>query len=58
MSIGILADTSGSMEPKLSQLRAAISQFIRDLNQHDDVFLFAFSNRPFLSNRSPPTISW
>ena len=48
VSIGILADTSGSMEPKLQQLRAAISQFIGDLNEQDDVFLFAFSNRPFL----------
>jgi Ca-activated chloride channel family protein len=48
VSIGILADTSGSMEPKLQQLRAAISQFIGDLNDQDDVFLFAFSNRPFL----------
>jgi Ca-activated chloride channel family protein len=48
VSIGILADTSGSMEPKLMQLRAAIGEFIRDLNPRDDVFLFAFSNRPFL----------
>jgi Ca-activated chloride channel homolog len=48
VSIGIIADTSGSMEPKLLQLRAAISEFIRELNQHDDLFLFAFSNRPFL----------
>jgi Ca-activated chloride channel homolog len=48
VSIGILADTSGSMEPKLQQLRAAIAQFIGDLNSKDDVFLFAFSNRPFL----------
>ena len=48
VSIGILADTSGSMEPKLQQLRAAISQFISNLNAQDDVFLFAFSNRPFL----------
>jgi Ca-activated chloride channel family protein len=48
VSIGILADTSGSMEPKLQQLRAAISQFIGELNSQDDVFLFAFSNRPFL----------
>jgi Ca-activated chloride channel family protein len=48
VSVGILADTSGSMEPKLQQLRAAISQFIGDLNSQDDVFLFAFSNRPFL----------
>jgi Ca-activated chloride channel family protein len=48
VSVGILADTSGSMEPKLQQLRAAISQFIGNLNSQDDVFLFAFSNRPFL----------
>src|SRR5690348_2496572 len=48
VSIGILADTSGSMELKLQQLRAAISQFISNLNGQDDVFLFAFSNRPFL----------
>jgi Ca-activated chloride channel family protein len=48
VSVGILADTSGSMEPKLQQLRAAVSQFIGDLNSLDDVFLFAFSNRPFL----------
>jgi Ca-activated chloride channel homolog len=48
VSIGILADTSGSMEPKLAQLRSAIAQFIRDLNPRDDIFLFAFSNRPFL----------
>jgi len=48
VSVGILADTSGSMEPKLQQLRAAVSQFIGDLNSQDDVFLFAFSNRPFL----------
>ena len=48
VSIGILADTSGSMEPKLQQLRTAVGQFISDLNSQDDVFLFAFSNRPFL----------
>jgi Ca-activated chloride channel family protein len=48
VSIGILADTSGSMEPKLQQLRSAISAFIDNLNSQDDVFLFAFSNRPFL----------
>jgi len=48
VSIGIIADTSGSMQHKLRQLSAAIRQFIRDLNEHDDVFLCAFSNRPFL----------
>ena len=48
VSIGILVDTSGSMQPKIQQARAAIAQFLRDLNDRDDVFLFAFSDRPFL----------
>ena len=48
VSIGILVDTSGSMEPKLMQARSAISEFVNDLNPRDDVFLFAFSSQPFL----------
>jgi Ca-activated chloride channel homolog len=48
VSVGILVDTSGSMEPKLAQARAAITEFVNDLNPHDDVFLFAFSSQPFL----------
>lgn len=48
VSIGILVDTSGSMQPKIPQARIAIAQFLMDLNQRDDLFLFAFSVRPFL----------
>ncbi len=48
VSIGILVDTSGSMQPKIGQARAAIAQFLSDLNPRDDLFLFAFSSRPFL----------
>jgi Ca-activated chloride channel homolog len=48
VSVGILVDTSGSMTPKIPQARAAISMFLRDLNDKDDVFLFAFSSHPFL----------
>ena len=48
VSVGILVDTSGSMVPKIPQARAAIAEFLRDLNERDDVFLFAFSSRPFL----------
>ncbi len=48
VSVGILVDTSGSMEPKLSQARAAIAEFIRDLNPADDIFLYAFSDQQFL----------
>jgi Ca-activated chloride channel family protein len=48
VSVGILVDTSGSMTLKIPLARAAIAQFLRDLNDKDDVFLFAFSTRPFL----------
>jgi VWFA-related protein len=48
VSVGILVDTSGSMEPKIPQARAAIMEFLNNLNADDDVFLFAFSARPFL----------
>jgi Ca-activated chloride channel homolog len=48
VSIGILVDTSGSMEPKIPQARAAIAQFISDLNPNDDLFLYAFSDQEFL----------
>lgn len=48
VSVGILVDTSGSMAPKISQARAAIAQFLHDLNDRDDIFMFAFSGRPFL----------
>jgi Ca-activated chloride channel family protein len=48
VSVGILVDTSGSMEPKIPQARAAIAEFINQLNDRDDLFLFAFANRAFL----------
>jgi Ca-activated chloride channel homolog len=48
VSLGLIVDTSGSMERKIPQARTAIAEFIGDLNPRDDVFLFAFSTRPFL----------
>lgn len=48
VSVGILVDTSGSMQPKIPQAQIAIADFLRELNDRDDVFLFAFSARPFL----------
>jgi Ca-activated chloride channel family protein len=48
VSVGIVVDTSGSMVPKVPQARAAIAQFLNDLNERDDVFLLAFSDRPFM----------
>jgi VWFA-related protein len=46
-TVGILVDTSGSMTPKLPQAEAAIEQFVNTLGPQDDVFLFAFSNKPY-----------
>ncbi len=48
VSVGIVVDTSGSMVMKIPQARAAIAQFVRELNERDDIFLYAFSARPFL----------
>ena len=45
-AVGILVDTSGSMTPKIPQARAAIEQFVKTLDPQDDVFLFAFSDKP------------
>jgi VWFA-related protein len=47
-TVGILVDTSGSMIPKLPQARAAIEGFVKTLEPQDDVFLFAFSDKPYL----------
>jgi len=48
VSIGILVDTSGSMQPKMGQARNAIANFLNDLNPRDEIFMFAFSSRPYL----------
>jgi hypothetical protein len=47
-TVGILVDTSISMSPKLPASRSAITAFVNDLDPRDDVFLFAFSNRPYM----------
>lgn len=47
VTVGILVENSGSMEPKLPQTRAALADFIRGLNPGDEIFVDAFSDRPF-----------
>jgi von Willebrand factor type A domain len=47
ITVGILVDNSGSMEPKLPQTRDALSDFIHDLNPGDEIFVDAFSDRPY-----------
>ena len=48
VSIGILVDTSGSMQPKIPQARLAIADFLDALNPRDELFLIAFSSRPYM----------
>jgi VWFA-related protein len=47
-SVGILVDSSGSMDQKLQAASAASADFIRALNPQDEIFLFAFSSKPYL----------
>jgi len=48
ISIGIVVDTSGSMEWKLAAAQNALRHFVRTLNPRDQFFLIAFSNRAFV----------
>ena len=45
VSVGILFDTSGSMQDKLRTAVVAIDKFIRSIHQDDDIFLMTFSGR-------------
>jgi VWFA-related protein len=47
-TVGILVDTSGSMESKIPQARAAIEQFVKALDPQDEMFLIAFSGHPYM----------
>jgi VWFA-related protein len=48
VSMGIVLDTSGSMERKISTAVRAVERFIRMIHEDDDIFLLTFSNRPDL----------
>jgi Ca-activated chloride channel homolog len=57
VSIGILLDTSGSMEPRLKVATDAVERFIRNVHKDDDIFLMTFAAGPtlrqdFTSDRS------
>lgn len=47
-SVGILVDTSGSMEPNMRPVNAALTDLIDGLNPNDQAFLMAFSSRTFV----------
>ncbi len=48
VSIGVLLDTSGSMERKIGTATSAVERFIRSVHTDDDIFLMTFANRPDL----------
>jgi hypothetical protein len=48
VSMGLLLDTSGSMERKIGTATSAVERFIRSILKDDDIFLMTFANRPEL----------
>lgn len=48
LSMGILIDTSGSMQTKIDRARFALRRLIEAIRPRDEVFLEAFSTRPRL----------
>ena len=49
VSVGLVLDTSGSMERKIATATSSVERFIRTIHSDDDIFLMVFSNRPNLS---------
>jgi len=45
VSMGIVLDTSGSMERKIGGAAEAVARFIRSVHEDDDIFLMTFSGR-------------
>src|SRR5437870_6949942 len=48
VSVGILLDTSGSMDRKIRTAIEAVERFSRRIHQNDEIFLITFSGRPVL----------
>ena len=56
VSVGIVLDSSGSMERKMSTAIRAVDRFLRSIHEDDDIFLMSFSDsvkvrQDFTSNR-------
>ena len=49
VSVGLVLDTSGSMERKIGTATSSVERFIRTIHNDDDIFLMVFSNRPTLA---------
>ena len=48
VSVGILLDTSGSMERKIRTAVDAVDRFVRRIHENDEIFLESFSSQPVL----------
>jgi Ca-activated chloride channel homolog len=48
VSVGILLDTSGSMDRKIRTAVEAVERFCRRIHQNDEIFLITFSGQPVL----------
>jgi len=48
VTLGILIDTSGSMDRKLDIVRTVMAHFLTRISPCDEFFMFAFSSRPFM----------
>lgn len=48
VSVGIVLDTSGSMERKIRTATDAVDSFIRTIHRDDDIFLMTFAGEPVL----------
>jgi hypothetical protein len=47
-SIGFVVDVSGSMQPKMTQMKSSIGAIVNRLNPHDDVLLVGIAKKPYL----------
>jgi len=48
VSVGILLDTSGSMDRKIRTAVEAVDRFIRRIHKDDEIFLMTFSGQPLV----------
>jgi Ca-activated chloride channel family protein len=48
ISLGVIFDTSGSMQNKIQKARDAIGEFFKTSNPEDEFFLIAFNDKPAL----------
>jgi Ca-activated chloride channel family protein len=48
VSVGVVLDTSGSMERRIRTAADAVERFVRTIHEDDDIFLMTFSGSPEL----------